>query len=140
MTFSRKSQWIIFLSINAVLALGVILFPFYIALAKLIPIGECALLKLGLYCPACGGTRALSALLRFDVIDAFKYNPIVPLSALALAVYEVLMIKHLIKGGERKILLTPKQIYIFLALWGIYFVVRNVLLAFGIDLIGDILV
>jgi hypothetical protein len=49
------------------------------------------------------------------------------------------MIKHLIKGDERGIFLGMKPLYIFLAFWGVYFVVRNVLLLCGIDLLGDIL-
>jgi hypothetical protein len=137
---SRKSQWIIFCCVNVAVILGVLLFPFYLALAKLFPLGECALVDVcGLYCPACGGTRALASLLRFDVISSIKYNPKVLIFAVGFLFYEVIMIKHLIKGDERGIFLGMKPLYIFLAFWGVYFVVRNVLLLCGIDLLGDIL-
>lgn len=32
---------------------------------------------LGWYCPACGGTRAVISLLKFDLISSFLFNPIV---------------------------------------------------------------
>ncbi len=36
---------------------------------------------LGVYCPGCGITRALHALLHGDVVQAFAYNPLAILSA-----------------------------------------------------------
>ena len=33
--------------------------------------------RTGLYCPGCGGTRALKSLLRGDFIKAFMYHPFV---------------------------------------------------------------
>lgn len=140
MRISRKSQWIIFCCVNAAVLLGVSLFPVYLALSKLFPLGECALVDLcGLYCPACGGTRALASLLRFDVLSSIKYNPIVFVFAVGFLLYELFMIKHLIKGDERGMFFGTRPLYIFLTLWGVYFVARNVLLLCGIDLLGDIL-
>ena len=140
MRISRKSQWIIFCCVNVAVLLGVSLFPVYLALAKLFPLGECALVDLcGLYCPACGGTRALASLLRFDVLSSIKYNPIVFVFAVGFLLYELFMIKHLIKGDERGMFFGTRPLYIFLTLWGVYFVARNVLLLCGIDLLGDIL-
>lgn len=39
----------------------------------------------GLYCPGCGGTRAVRALLRGDVLMSFQYHPLVPYMAAVLA-------------------------------------------------------
>ena len=33
--------------------------------------------KYQLYCPACGGTRSIEALLELRIIDSIYYNPIV---------------------------------------------------------------
>ena len=41
-----------------------------------LPIFECVTYKFfHLYCPLCGGTRAIFALLGLDFISALKYNP-----------------------------------------------------------------
>lgn len=32
----------------------------------------------GLYCPGCGITRAIKALIRLDFYQAFRYNPVIP--------------------------------------------------------------
>ena len=140
MRISRKNQWIIFCCVNGAVLIGVALFPFYLALARLFPIGDCALVDLaGIYCPACGGTRALVSLLRLELFESIRYNPIVLVFAIGFVLYEAFMIKHLIKRDERGLFFGTKPLYVFLVLWGIYFVVRNVLLLFGVDLIGDIL-
>lgn len=40
-------------------------------------LGGCTLHKMtGLYCPGCGGTRAIKALLRFDLLQSAFYHPI----------------------------------------------------------------
>lgn len=39
--------------------------------------------RTGLYCPGCGGTRALKSLLRGDIIRAFLYHPFVVYFAFA---------------------------------------------------------
>ena len=41
----------------------------------------------GLYCPGCGGTRALIALMRGRVLKACHYHPAVPVTAILAAVY-----------------------------------------------------
>ena len=140
MQISRKSQWIIFGCVNVSIFLIVFLFPLYLALARILPIGECGLVSsLGMYCPACGGTRALASLLRFELIESIKYNPIVLVFALGFAAYEIFMVAHLIKGKPRELFVNTKVIYLFLALWLLYTLARNVLLIFGIDMLGDIL-
>lgn len=140
MLISRKSQWIIFCCVNSAVLLLVALFPFYLALASVLPVGECGLVDFaGLYCPACGGTRALTALLQLQPLKSLYYNPIVLVAALLFLGYEAFMVLHLIKGTKRDVFIKPKAIYVILALWLIYALVRNVLLVFGIDVIGDIL-
>ena len=41
----------------------------------------------GIWCPACGGTRAVLALLRGELTQSFLYHPIVPYSVLVYTAY-----------------------------------------------------
>ena len=41
----------------------------------------------GLYCPGCGGTRAVSALLHGHVLQSFYYHPLVPYAAFAVPAF-----------------------------------------------------
>jgi hypothetical protein len=49
----------------------------------------------GLYCPGCGITRAALSLLRLDVAQAFKYNPLVFVLLPLYAIYLVTKQKQL---------------------------------------------
>ena len=136
MVFSRKKQWIIFLAVKGILLFAVLMFPLYVKLVKALPTFECGMLMLfNLYCPSCGGTRAVASLLEFDILASLKYNPIVVVSALILVIYEVAMIFHLIKGGDREFFIKPWMVFAFTGFWFTYFVLRNVLLLLGIDLL-----
>jgi small neutral amino acid transporter SnatA (MarC family) len=53
-------------------------------------------------------------------------------------VYDLVSLKYIIQNKERGPLAKPWMIYTVLILWAVYFIVRNVLLFFGIDLIGDV--
>ena len=93
-----------------------------------------------LYCPGCGGSRALRALMRLDLVSALRLHP--PLvSALPLVVYaEVLLILGILRCDARYITrfkiwtLTVPVIFAV-----VFFFVRNALLLSGIDILGDIL-
>lgn len=50
--------------------------------------------KTGLYCPGCGGTRAVKSLLRGDFIRSFLYHPFVPYCAI---MYIVFMLYEFLK-------------------------------------------
>ncbi|MBE6780925.1 MAG: DUF2752 domain-containing protein [Ruminococcaceae bacterium] len=141
MLLNRKQQWIVFAVINGSLLLVLLIFPFYWKYIMNLPFNKCGLVEyLHLYCPACGGTRAFSSLLKLDILSSFKYNPIVPIGAGMFIAYEVDMIKHLILKTERELIAHPWVIYAALIIWGVYFVLRNVLLFCGIDLVGDIII
>lgn len=79
----------------------------------------------GFYCPACGNTRSVRALLQGDVLSALQYN-IVPLTLMILG---VLLYGELgtFLFGKHKTLLPRKGIFwiIFGILMAIYFVGRN---------------
>ena len=142
MRFSLKQQWLIFIAVNAsALLLLFVAFPIYYKYIRPLPMNKCNMLEiLHLYCPGCGGTRAFRALCELDIIASFKYNATVPLGAVAFIIYEVVMIKHLIQRTEREFFFRPWMIYSFLIFWLVLFVVRNALLLFGIDVLGNILI
>ena len=98
-----------------------------------------------LYCPGCGGTRAVAALLRLDILGSLIANPI-PLYAGILLVHTWISLLHNIivsRPGNP----SPKlwDILKTWEMWGILvvvignFILRNILLvAFNIDLLGDV--
>ena len=58
-------------------------------------IPDCAFLSItGLYCPGCGGTRAVKSLLRGDIVRSFIYHPFVIYCVVA---YIVFMLYEFIK-------------------------------------------
>ena len=65
------------------LAIGIVVLNdvFHIQLANLMP--PCLFHKItGLYCLGCGGTRAVFALVRGDIIKSLFYHPMVPYAAI----------------------------------------------------------
>ena len=140
MTFSKKEQWVIFIAINSIALLALALFPFYDEYVRVLPTTQCNLVVvMGLYCPACGGTRAFKALCELDIIRSFIYNPIVPIGGAFAVIYEGVMIKYLILKKERPMLVKIWMVVVVLSIWFGYFTLRNLLLCFGVDILGDIL-
>ena len=137
---SKKEQWITFVAVNVFVAVAVALFPVYRAFMHAFPM-PCGMVEyLHLYCPACGGTRALEALLSFDILRSLYCNPIVVSGALYFLIAEVYMIRHLIRKKERRSIIRMPVVLAVLGAWLAFFAVRNVLLLCGIDMLGDILV
>ncbi len=94
-----------------------------------------------LYCPGCGGSRSLVALLKLDLIGSFVLFPALPVTVIILFCLYVRVFISLIKNDEgclkafklNSLILIPVIIII-------NFLVRNILLIFfGIDIIGDLL-
>ncbi len=77
----------------------------------------------GLYCPGCGGTRAVLALLSGNIRKSFFYHPFVPYMAAAAAVEGVLWLAGRIfgkpvKGFEKRYRLwTVGALLVVLANW-----------------------
>ena len=103
-------------------------------------ISKCKFLeKFHMYCLGCGGTRAVKSLLRLKLIDSFLYNPIVPFGFILYVYYNVRAIIAIKKKDEsyfekQKYVLIP----IILGIALIYLILRNVLLFYGTDIIGDV--
>ena len=94
---------------------------------------------LHLYCPFCGGTRALFAALRFDLAAVLRLNAALPPAALAFAVLDVRALVRLCRHREGPLFpqwLLPAAVAYFL----FFFVLRVAMLLFGFDPAGDLLV
>lgn len=126
---------------------GLVIFPVgiiagYIALRWIFPIlpeSECFMrLFFDIYCPGCGGTRSVSALLRGHVIQSLWYHPLVPYTV---ALYLAFMVswtaaKFHLFGLKRGLKFRPVYMYGMLAIIVVNFLLKNVLkFCFGIVMI-----
>lgn len=97
---------------------------------------------LHLYCPGCGGTRAVRYLMKGDVIRSFLAHPIV-LYALLLYIQSLIVSIYTVFIKKDNVLRTYVYIWqIWLALGIVLsvFIVRNACMVFGrIDFLGDCL-
>lgn len=74
------------LILGGILLLALLLYQ--LGLKRYLTIPECwAVRYLGMYCPACGGTRAVIALLHGHIVQSFLYHPIVVYFCAVYAVY-----------------------------------------------------
>ena len=139
--FKRK-EGRAFLLINAALLLLCLLFPLYTLIVKAVSpnLSGCMLHDyLFLYCPMCGGTRAISALLQFRFLDALRYNAFVVLFVIAALVLDVVALIRLLQN-KKTILRFAGWLWILLAVALVLFgILRNVLMiGFEIDPLGDL--
>lgn len=81
----------------------------------------------GLYCPGCGGFRALGHFLHGEFIKSFLCHPAVDLFAVMLIVYTVGFIFPALRPK-------PWHGYLFAAVILLNWLIRNVLLLFGIKI------
>lgn len=94
-----------------------------------------------LYCPGCGGTRAVALLMHLHPIRSFLYHPVVIYIVFLLSFFYIKMCIILIRHPK------GKEITIHLGfLWGAlaliiaHFLIRNILLIlFNFDYIGDLI-
>ena len=118
--------------INIVVAVLVAGFVVFTLLLKDREEMQCAFYSLiGLYCPGCGGTRAVYSLLRLRIFDAIKYNITVPFGAFVYIYYNV---RAFIAGLKNDTEYFKNQKYplciVLVAVLLLNFVLKNVLLLF----------
>ena len=92
--------------------------------------------SLHIYCPGCGGTRAVFALLHLHFLQSLIYNPL-PIFFLLYGL--VFLLCLLFPKKKKKAFLFHLWLGMTLVFAG-YVLLRDILLlCFGIDLLGDIL-
>lgn len=141
---STRKRWTLFAVINAAALLAAPLYRLYLwLLPRLMPQGlwQCVCARFfHLYCPGCGGTRALGALFRFDLLGALRLNALVPLGA-ALFLYYDVRAAVAIARREPLAVRVANAVWIGVLIFLLLFTVgRNVaLIACGYDPIGDLI-
>ena len=133
---SKTKKLIIFFAANVSLALAavaLVIFGQVLDGTQYQPFFDCpSLLMFDLYCPFCGATRSLSALLKGDIISAFIYNPAF---VLFLPYFVYLDLSAFISILKKEKLPNINKVIAFslIAILLINWIFRNTLLFFGID-------
>lgn len=96
---------------------------------------------LHIYCPGCGGTRALFAMLKGQFLKSLYYNPSILTGTLLVLYYEIgVIITLLKKNGKSYFYRNGIFVYLYVVFIVVFTIVRNYrLIAFGIDPLGDFL-
>jgi len=111
----------IYLYIMGWIGIGLILIYLFLKYALHIDLidfaGPCLLNALtGFYCPGCGGTRAMFALAKGDIVQSFVYHPFVPYAALLGGWFMISQTIERVSQGKIKIALHFRMIYVWIAL------------------------
>lgn len=133
-----------FIIINAAAGGAVLIMLIYMLLERcdILPSMPCGIHEIfHIYCPGCGGTRALFELLHGHILRSLYFNPAILLGGILIVYYEAAVAVTIIKNNgkcyyeHRGIL-----IYGYLIIITLFTVVRDfMLLGMGIDMIGDFL-
>lgn len=110
---------------------GVVRIPEYPCLFKLLT---------HLYCPGCGGTRALQYMLTGHFLKSLMANPSVIYCSVLFLWYYLGTAVTLITGGRVRIFHPSLwMLVVFLCLFAGFFILRNVFLVFlHVDMLGDL--
>lgn len=94
----------------------------------------------GIYCPGCGGTRAVSALMHGNFVTSFVCHPLVIYTAIVGGWFLISQTIERLSGHQIKIGMKYHDIYIWTALGIVIinFIIKNLLLiVWHIDLLGS---
>ena len=102
-------------------------------------IGSCVFLEtFNLYCPGCGGSRSLNALLSFDFIKSFIYYPPILITSFIILYVDIKLLISAFKHTESANI-NPSVFLIIPVAIVLSFIIKNVLLFCGIDILGNVL-
>ena len=134
---TRKSNIIFFVTLNLSVLLVSLLYNLVFE-EKMLEVfrSGCVFLNMfGYYCPGCGGSRSLNALLNLNLLKSFIYYPAIPYTAFLILDLDIRLLLSVIKN-ENKV--KSFRYYAFLGVPIIImlnFFIRNILLYFGINYI-----
>ena len=135
---NTRRRWIIFIAVNIAALLAIPMFMIYFNLTSTNGVAECALHRvLNLYCPSCGGTRALWSMLTLNIWASILYHPMVLLGAALFLYCDIRAFISIVRKEEYVIHLSRLLGFGYIGLIVGFFVLRNVLLLLGVDLVGD---
>lgn len=129
------------LAFAAISAIGIALLAFtpFKIIQDIIP--ACTFKKVtGLYCPGCGGTRAVEAFVTGHFIKSFIYHPFVPYCGILYIIFMARgTIAFLTKGKYQYMKFRDGYIFIGIAILLLQFIIKDVmLLGFGKDIINGL--
>ncbi len=91
---------------------------------------------LGMYCPGCGGTRAVLAFLRGEILQSLWYHPLILYGVVFFFLFMISQTAMRIFPGYKGMRFRPWYLYGALVVIGVNFVLKNVLkLCFGICMV-----
>ena len=131
-----------FLCVNGIVGI-VVFFTLTVMLLqgwRMLPSFPCAVHEVfHIYCPGCGGTRAIEALLQGHFLQSFVSNPAVILGIFLVLYYETGVIVTLVKKNGKYYYYRKMGLAIgYLGVVLVFAVVRDwLLIAFQIDLLND---
>lgn len=122
-----------------ILNFSLVTLPFiYNHLFEMGKIGKCQFYQtFGLYCPGCGGSRSLNALLNFSFLKSFLFYPPIIITSLLILYIDARLILSVLSFKRYRF--NPKILLITIVSIVLSFVIRYILLAFGIDPLGSVL-
>lgn len=125
----RKYEYFAILITYIVLFIGIIV---YLTFAnKFIKIPDCPIYShFGLYCPACGGTRAVISLFHLKLIKSFLYHPIVLYTFIVTTCYLIIETINNIRKTNIKIE-WKKFIKIGIIILLLNWIIQNIIIIFS---------
>lgn len=119
--------YIAFVMTGLLLLGGSMLYKFQLKNYMALP--ECMIYRMtGIYCPACGGTRAVLSLLEGKIAESLWYHPAVLYSVCLWSIYVLINTCALVftRSRDKMVHFGKKYIIIGLLLFAVNFILKNV--------------
>lgn len=141
-TIERKREDGLYYAGLLLLGVGVIMIPvmrhYILPMLEKLPWGCILYRLLGVYCPGCGGTRSVNALLYGHIFESLWYHPLIVYCVVLYLVYMITwtFAKLRLFGREKGMKFRAGYLYSMLAIVAVNFIMKNVLkFCFGIIMI-----